>query len=421
MTIPAPFTDQEIADQLTRGGSHWYGNNGDSVIKYSFSNSLGSNWGNTGEYALNAVQQQWVETALSHLSDLFGLTFQEVTPPANTNLTQAYDIIQFVNDTNTGTYSSSYAYTSGPNNGGIVANAIVLDQTWTSNQSANLEYGSYGYMTILHEILHSLGLDHPGSYDAGNGVPITYMNDAEFEQDTHRYTVMSYFDSYEDGSGAAFYDTVEAKFVYPRTPMVYDILAMTSGDFNGQFAGYSENSTTRNTDTTYGYNVTPGIDSAFDFATHGAPVLTIYDTGGIDTLDLSGDTVANEAFVTYDAQGNVLSYGTQARTSTLIDIREGAYSSTHGMTYNIGIAYGTVIENVVATNFHDTVHGNDVANEILGRGGEDILYGYDGDDYLNGGNGNDDLFGGNGDDLLIGGAGADDFDGGTHTAGIGDT
>ena len=57
MAIPAPFTDQQIADQITRGGSYWYGDNGDTTIYYSFSSSLGAWWGNTGEYALNATQQ----------------------------------------------------------------------------------------------------------------------------------------------------------------------------------------------------------------------------------------------------------------------------------------------------------------------------------------------------------------------------
>lgn len=433
MAIPAPFTDQQIANQLTRDGTYWYGDNGDGIVKYSFSSSYGDWWPSiSGESALNATQQQWVRTAFDQLSEMFSLTFQEVSQPSNTAANPPYDVIQFTNVAGTGTFSSSYSYTSGPNIGGVAFNAIVLDSTWNSNQAANLDYGSYGYMTILHEILHSLGLEHPGSYNAGSGSgPITYQNDAEFEQDTHRYTIMSYFNASEDGSGAVHYDVLTGQYVYPRTPMVYDILAMTQGNFAGNFGGYSQNSTTRNTDTTYGYNVTPGTNEAYDFAAHGAPVLTIYDTGGTDTLDLSGDTVSQQVVVTYDAQGVPISQSTVARTETLIDIREGQYSSTHGMTYNIGIAIGTVIENVVGTQFNDTVHGNDVANTIQGNLGDDVingyagrdkLYGGDGVDTLNGGDDEDALFGedgddtlngGNGEDGLIGGQGADDMDGGS--------
>ena len=47
---------------------------------------------------------------------------------------------------------------------------------------------------------------------------------------------------------------------------------------------------------------------------------------------------------TYDANGNA-GFSTVARTSSIIDLREGHTSSTHGMTDNIGIT----IENAVGT------------------------------------------------------------------------
>ena len=437
------FSDLQIADQLTRDGNFWYGNNGDNVIRYSFSSSLGSWWGNDSEYALNSLQQQWVVTALDQLESFFGLDFRQVSQPSNTNSNPPTDIIQFVNDTNTGTYSSSYNYTSGPALDGIAFNAIVLDQTWSSNQASNIDYGSYGFMTILHEILHSLGMEHPGDYNAGSGSgPITYQGNAEFAQDTHRFTIMSYFSAEEDGSGAIFYDTMAQRWVYPRTPMIYDILAMTEGGFDGNFTGYATNLTTRNGDTVYGHNASAGIDEAYDFDQHGAPVLTIYDTGGIDTLDLSGDSVTTRLVPVYNASGEPVSYSLQTRIDTLIDLREGGYSSTHGMTYNIGIAFGTIIENAIGTAFDDTVFGNSAGNVIstlegidiietfegedivfagdgndIIAGGDDAdsLYGEDGNDELFGEDGNDSLFGGAGNDELTGGAGIDYLDGGTGT------
>ncbi len=435
MAIPPPYTDQQIADQLTTNGRYWYGNNGDGTIYYSFSASFGDfSASNGNEYALDIVQQNWIRLALGQLSELFDFTFVETAQPANTAANPPIDYIQFANHPNSptdpndgGTFSSSYTYVANP--GQIAFSNIYFDDTWNSNQSANLSYGSYGYMTMLHEILHSLGLQHPGNY---NGTA-SYQTDALFEQDTHRYTVMSYFNSYEDGSGAVHFDTVSAQFVYARTPMVYDILAMTQGSFNGQFGGYGFNATTRNTDTTYGHNASAGINAAYDFDTYGAPVLTIYDTGGIDTLDLSGDFVANTVTATYDANGVVTALTQVARTETLIDIREGGYSSTHGMTYNIGIAFGTVIENVIGTIFNDTIWGNSANNNLQGRGGNDIIHGGDGDDslnggansdtlygeahndYLNGSTGDDFLYGGTGDDELLGGAGADLLDGGADT------
>ncbi len=414
----SPFTDQQIADQLTRDGGFWYGDNGDNIINYSFSSSLGywdgQNGGISTEFALNNVQQTWIETALDSLTDLFDLTFVEVGQPANTSNSPPFDIMQFVNIPGNGTYSQSWSYS----NGGIAFNNVVFDSNWNSNQAVNLDYGSYGYMTMLHEILHSLGLEHPGEYNAGGGQVITYQNNAEFEQDTHRYSIMSYFQSYEDGSGAIFYDTETNSFEYPRTAMVYDILAMTQGAFNGGFGGYGANSTTRSTDTTYGYNATAGIDQAFNFAAHGAPVLTLYDTGGTDTLDLSGDTVANEAYANYNGAGEFVNYGTRARTDTLIDLREGGYSSTHGMTFNIGIAFGTIIENAIGTQFNDTIHANSANNIIYSSAGDDLIYLYDGNDRAYGGDNNDTIHGGAGNDALFGDGGMDSLFGGEGNDGL---
>lgn len=77
---------------------------------------------------------------------------------------------------------------------------------------------------------------------------------------------------------------------------------------------------------------------------------------------------------------------------------------------NSGDAAGDVfvsIENLMGTNFNDTLAGDAVDNRllgydgndlILGNGGNDRLLGYDGDDTLRGGEGADTLDGGNGSD-----------------------
>ncbi|MFP3520627.1 M12 family metallo-peptidase, partial [Pseudomonas sp. SIMBA_077] len=67
--------------------------------------------------------------------------------------------------------------------------------------------GNYGRQTLTHEIGHSLGLSHPGVYNAGSGSP-TY-NDVTYAQDTRGYSLMSYWsesntgqDFSKDGGGA---------------------------------------------------------------------------------------------------------------------------------------------------------------------------------------------------------------------------
>ncbi|PRY95613.1 putative secreted protein (type I secretion substrate) [Hasllibacter halocynthiae] len=340
MPSPEAFTDQQIADALTQRGLHW----ARDALTYSYGDV--STRGN----ALDATHRAWIEQAVAQVGALIDVDFRLVGTGGD---------ISFNASAGKGTYASTSYYVS---SGRIASSDIHFDQNWSSNASKNLDYGSYGVTTILHEFLHALGLGHPGRYDASDGGGITYADDAEFRQDTHRYTVMSYFRAGSDDSGTEhWFREADGRwsYQYPQTPMVYDILALTAGNFDGRFGGYAANAATRAEDTTYGYGATPGIDAVFDFQVNEGPVLTIYDAGGTDTFDLSGEAV---------------------REGAHIDLRPGAYSSTHGMTNNIGIAFGTSIENANGTRFADAIIGNDADNTIAGGGGDDILEGGEGAD-----------------------------------------
>jgi serralysin len=91
----------------------------------------------------------------------------------------------------------------------IFTNASVNEQSkwiagdvWISaSQASNfqLDEGGYGLQTLTHEVGHSIGLSHPGAYNAAPGVSITYAANAEYAQDTRAYSVMSYFNGSEIG------------------------------------------------------------------------------------------------------------------------------------------------------------------------------------------------------------------------------
>jgi Ca2+-binding RTX toxin-like protein len=84
-------------------------------------------------------------------------------------------------------------------------------------------------------------------------------------------------------------------------------------------------------------------------------------------------------------------------------------SSYNGLQSN-GEAKGDVfsnIENLIGSQFNDTLAGNDEDNILAGLDGHDELYGGKGNDSLFGGAGNDRLYGGEGRDLLNGGEGRD--------------
>ena len=99
-------------------------------------------------------------------------------------------------------------------------------------------------------------------------------------------------------------------------------------------------------------------------------MLTIYDNGGNDTLDLRTDTNNQRVYL----------------------LPEGI-SDVYGLTGNLIIARDTVIENFIAGSGDDLVAGNAVANYLSGRDGDDRLWGSGGDDILEGGAGADRLDG----------------------------
>lgn len=267
---------------------------------------------------------------------------------------------------------------------------------WPQLAEGMVAFGSIGFETYLHEIGHALGLSHPGPYDANDTPPPNYADDARFPSDSRQYTIMSYFGGYLPGSGWA--PTTATNFsnvpgsLGASTPMLYDIAAIQ--------LKYGADFTTRSGDTTYGYNMLNAGWDFFDFTKTTQPIFTIWDGGGLDTLDASGFN----------------------RNQT-INLTPGSFSSLLGMTENVAIAYNVgpdprrvLIENAVGGGGDDSITGNFGDNTLRGGDGNDTIRGGTGRDSLLGGNGFDILDGGgagtlgpDGVDLLTGGAGRDTF------------
>jgi len=161
------------------------------------------------------------------------------------------------------------AYASTTSSGGVItASTINVEEAWTGSYDLN----DYRYQTYLHEIGHALGLGHGGPYNGSSNYNITNI----YGNDAWNYTVMSYHDQSEASSGTA-------RLVLG--PQVGDIAAIQAMYGTG---------TVRGGNTVYGFNTTE-TGSIYDFtmweATSGGPTrppsFAIYDTGGIDTFDLS--------------------------------------------------------------------------------------------------------------------------------------
>ena len=224
----------------------------------------------------------------------------------------------------------------------IASDVWIADPRFNTS-NLQLDPGFYGLQTLNHELGHSLGLDHPGLYNFGDdndgdGVadPITYENDAFFYQDNHQYTIMSYFDSYEAGNNQVDWNFM--RFVYPSTPMVNDIWAIQQI--------YGVETTTRTGDDTYGFNATAGVTNEAMRFEQGemASMFTIWDAGGTDTLDLSG----------YE-------------TDSVIDLREGAYSSAGGYGAYDAARAGTDPSALSEADYLAFVNANNAAEKFPDR------------------------------------------------------
>ena len=311
----------------------------------------------------------------------------------------------------------------------IFTNAVVNEQSkwiagdvWISaSQQSNfrLDEGGYGLQTLTHEVGHSLGLSHPGAYNAAPGVSITYGPNAEYAKDTRGYSIMSYFEG-SSISGTRHFDFHMSTTAYSGVPLIHDIAAVQKI--------YGADMTTRTGDTTYGFNSNAGRDS-FDFTLTPAPIMAIWDAVGIDTLDASGyatdqvidlapGSMSNIGGVTFETApsyeqvvANRLAAGiTTTLSRATYDANMAALKANPAvgrLTNNVGIAYGATIENAIGGSGNDTIMGNSVDNILKGNAGNDIIGGGAGNDTLDGGTGDDTMLGGIGNDIFIVGEAGD--------------
>ena len=273
--------------------------------------------------------------------------------------------------------TDSGAYATFSSTGDDITRATVnVSTNWLSSYGTTID--SYSFSTYIHEIGHAIGLGHQGDYN-GNA---TYGVDETFSNDSWQLSVMSYFSqtqnttvdaSYAGVIGAQMVDIIAIQSLYGASMQTAGATTWGAGSTIVGYLGQLE-AMTSSVSGVYG-----GGDVTF----------TIYDHSGTDLLDLSTSV-----------------------TSDRIDLAAESFSDVGGLIGNIGIARGTVIENLAAGAGNDTISGNGAGNEIRGNAGNDSVDGGGGADYLWGGLGDDTLQGGAGNDRLYGEDGADEVTGG---------
>ncbi|MBA4272730.1 MAG: calcium-binding protein, partial [Pseudomonas sp.] len=334
----ASLTGSAPIDSLISGykweSTKWYSPGAVTSLTYSFIvpgvSVFAPNYSFDNEpkaaYALTDTQKVAAMGALSSWAAVANITFQ-LTGESSTS----------VGDLRFGGYSlldsdaAAWAYTPSekPNGGDI----------WIGPNTSQLfpDKGTYDFMTFIHEIGHAIGLKHSFAPSATNAVTL----DPAF--DDVGYTVMSYNNNYS---------------YLPTTPMVLDILAIQSlyGANNQWMTGNNV------------YSWTP-TQSVFE---------TIWDAGGVDTIDASNQLAAVSLNLT---EGQYSKIGQ-------------AFTDQGGNAFNQGlaIAYGAKIENATGSAFNDTLIGNALDNTLIGGAGAD---------YMEGGAGNDSYVVDNVGDVVI--------------------
>ena len=138
---------------------------------------------------------------------------------------------------------------------------------------------------------------------------------------------------------------------------------------------------------------------------------TIVDSGGTDTLALSGSRTPEPASMTRINSGNDLKV-TFVNDSTIVGQNHfaGAAVEFVEVTQRDGTVDNFVLQTGTSGSVNnDIIVGLSTADTISGGLGNDLIYGDDGNDTLDGGDGNDFIQGGAGDDTLDGGLGGGDI------------
>lgn len=270
---------------------------------------------------------------------------------------------------------ANYPYTTG---------TYTSDGYLVIDNSGNYDEGSFAFTTILHEIGHAVGLQHPH----GGTVTLTPA------LDDLAHTVMTYNNSapYPSTLGsfdlealAYYYGAVQnmSAWTYSFVADVFTISGGGLGDVIYGVMGENDISGGRGRDTLIGRDSDDILrgDGAIDILIGSGGADTLYGGGGRDML------------YGFDAVGGI---------NYSVDTLHGG----GGNDTLIGSSGGDILN---GDNGNDILHGNGGGDTLNGGGNNDTLYGGSGHDTLNGDGGNDTLYGEVGFDTLNGGGGDDDL------------
>lgn len=344
-----------------------------------------SPYANSGYTSLTAAQQANFLDALAVYEQAAGIVFVETT--------SGQGMINAINTS--GSSYGGWANTSSSTTYSTGIGELVIDN------SGAYDEGSYGFQTILHELGHAMGLEHPweGSITLDSAI------------DDQWHTVMTYNNSlpYTDQLG-----TLDVAAMLAQ----YGAAGAVAGWVVTLMAGVLNVTGTLGADDILGVagsNRLNGGDGADSLCGRQSDD-TLHGGAGGDLLlgSVGRDLIFGQA-------GDDVLFGASAAadwdTATNRLYGGGGQDSLTGGSADDQLFGGKGRDLLDGHGGGDTAHGGAGADSLYGGTatgfwGDQSLYGDSGKDLLAGGNGSDQLYGGGGDDILDGGAGWDSIFGG---------
>ncbi|WP_310626677.1 Ig-like domain-containing protein, partial [Limnohabitans sp.] len=303
-----------------------------TTLTYYLGKGFNARWGVQATDWSVSAHDAWV-SAFNQISALTGLHFTEVFNESEANLTEwLLPASVFAGSADTYSWQTLPQSASG---GDIARSEGDFSLDYASYfQGPQAKVGNYAWSTMLHEIGHGLGLDHP--FDGAERFPgVNVPSDLGSNNlDAKLFSIMAY-------NGNFSYNGANFSLVSPNNFGAFDIAALQRL--------YGANTQTNSGDDLY----VLGVNASS----------TIWDTGGNDTLSAAGATASAVLDLRAATLGNEVGGGGFLSYINAPILGKIRYATT--------LAQGVVIENAIGTNSADILIANAADNHLTGGFGAD--------------------------------------------------